>query len=141
MNNGIQDFKQQKYYCLIAIAFLCLWSFLFLVQDISTMMKNNRSLDFVTIFIMTCLYDFYVMLDLLFILPMLLACALLKHRFGILNKKLRDDYSRTTDSSIEKVFSKDSKAHLELIMEQFDILTDALECVNSAFTFKVFFLN
>jgi hypothetical protein len=58
-----------------------------------------------------------------------LACALLKHRFGILNKKLRDDYSRTTDSSIEKVY------------KQFDILTDALECVNSAFTFKVFFLN
>jgi hypothetical protein len=70
---------------------------------------------------------------------MFLACAVLKHRFGILNKKLRDDYSTKTVGSIEKVYSKDSKAHLELIMEQFDILTDALECVNSAFTFKVSF--
>ncbi len=132
----IQNFRQQKCYCLVAIAFLCLWSIIFFIQDICTMLKNSKgSLDFIQNLIVTCLYDFYVMLDLLFILPFFLACAVLKHRFGILNKKLRKALG-----PIERVYSEDSKSYLELIMEQFDILTDALECVNSAFTFKVFFL-
>jgi hypothetical protein len=39
---------------------------------------------------------------------------------------------------VDKVYPKESKTTLKIIKEQFDLLSDALDSVNSAFTFKVF---
>jgi hypothetical protein len=39
---------------------------------------------------------------------------------------------------VDNVYTKESKIILKIIKEQFDFLSDALDSVNSAFTFKVF---
>jgi hypothetical protein len=38
----------------------------------------------------------------------------------------------------DNLYPKESKIILKIIKEQFDLLSDALDSVNSAFTFKVF---
>jgi hypothetical protein len=39
---------------------------------------------------------------------------------------------------LQNVYPKESKIILKIIKEQFDLLSDALDSVNSAFSFKVF---
>jgi hypothetical protein len=107
------------------------------MQDIYITIERRGTLDFAERIMIAFVYEFYVLLDILFILPLFLACAVLKHRFGILNEKLKQNCLGIFGRTVKEVFSKDSKANLKIMMEQFDILTDALECLNSAFTFNV----
>jgi hypothetical protein len=39
---------------------------------------------------------------------------------------------------VDNLYPKELKIILKIIKEQFDLLSDALDSVNSAFTFKVF---
>jgi hypothetical protein len=83
---------------------------------------------------LTLFFNFHVAIEIIYVLPLILATRTLKNRFKILNDFLRDSF---LNAEVKQVLPRDSRKNLILILKLFDELSDGLDLLNQIFTFSV----
>jgi hypothetical protein len=86
---------------------------------------------------MNILYNIYVFFELVYAMPLILTSVMLKSNFQILNDCLRDTFLGDRISTGKQVIPKESEYITVTVAKIYEVLSDALDLVNSNFTFQV----
>jgi hypothetical protein len=86
---------------------------------------------------MNILYNIYVFFELVYAMPLILTSVMLKSNFQILNDCLRETFFGDQISTGKQVIPKESEYITVTVAKIYEILSDALDLVNSNFTFQV----
>ncbi len=84
-------------------------------------------------------YNIYFFFELVFAMPLILSSVLLKSNFQILNDCLRVTFFGDQISTVKQVIPKESEYITVMVAKIYEVLSDALDLVNSNFTLHVLY--
>jgi hypothetical protein len=124
--------------CIKVTIFVCGTVIAFSFHAIIVQMIISKSLKIEFHYPLTLFLNFHVAIEIIYVLPLILATRTLENRFKILNNLLKNSF---LNAEVTQVLPRESRKILIVILRLFNELSDGLDLTNQIFTFSVNFIK